>query len=366
MNSPEYIKQLKFFVLKSNLKQSISYLNEIKKNGKGYIWIFFDYLSMLRKGFITFSEYYKYEFEKQDATFRNSFLGSVNVNKYYRQLNPSHSKIIAKNKFVAHCVLGTIGIPKANLLLYYNPDTKTSNDIIASDYMNATQILKAQHVADFVVKPAFGLLGKDIHYFNKLEYHDNNILLNSSNGLTIYLSDLLKHEHLIFESHVEQSKQFSEFNPSSVNCLRFMTALNPDGKVKIIGTTIKVGRENSFVDNASQGGNINAAVDLLNGKIYNVYHFQGFRKIKPITHHPDTRTILDGVIIKNWEIIKAKVISFHENIPYLKVIGWDIAITESGPKVIELNCEAAITPQLFIGKGWKNEIKDCYKKWLNY
>ena len=358
----EFLRQLKVFISKIEIKKSLSYIREIKKTGKGYLWIIFDYLSMLRKGFITFSEYYEYEFEKQESTFRNSFLGDVNSNRYYRLLNPPQSKIIAKNKFVSHCILGTLGIPKARLILYYNPKMKNTK-IVASDYHGVAAILKSQNAKEFVVKPATGLGGKNIYYFNKLEYLLDDILLHSSTGLTIQLSELLQNEHLIFESYVNQTKQFSSFNPSSVNCLRFMTSLGLQGEVKIIGTTLKVGRSNSFVDNAGQGGNINAAVNLNSGQIYNVFQFDGFRRTKSITHHPDTKSLIDGVTILDWEKIKAEIVNFHECIPYLKIIGWDIAITSSGPKVIEMNCEAAITPQLFLGKGWKNEITQCYRDW---
>ena len=47
----------------------------------------------------------------------------------------------------------------------------------------------------------------------------------------------------------------------------------------------------------------------------------------------------------------------------MKAAGWDIAITNDGPVVVEVNDMWDRTGQLFLGRGWRNEIRDCYKAW---
>ena len=49
--------------------------------------------------------------------------------------------------------------------------------------------------------------------------------------------------------------------------------------------------------------------------------------------------------------------------PFCKAIGWDIAITDEGPVVIEVNEMWDRTGQYFIRRGWRNEIRDCYMAW---
>ena len=41
----------------------------------------------------------------------------------------------------------------------------------------------------------------------------------------------------------------------------------------------------------------------------------------------------------------------------------DIAITDKGPVVIEVNDFWDRTGQYFIRRGWRNEIRDCYLAW---
>ena len=174
---------------------------------------------------------------------------------------------------------------------------------------------------------------------------------------------MLGEDALVFESVVNQTKQFSAFNESSVNTVRFMTTLWPDGSAKVIATWFKVGRAGRCVDNAGSGGNVDAAVDVETGRIYNVVEFNGWRKAKEIECHPDSGTKMEGVIIENWQAIKDEVQRFQQCFPYCKAAGWDIAITDDGPVVVEGNDFWDRTGQYFIKKGWKKEIRDCYLAW---
>lgn len=87
------------------------------------------------------------------------------------------------------------------------------------------------------------------------------------------------------------------------------------------------------------------------------------RNVTDITRHPDTDVQLSGVVIENWDKIKAQVLQYQKAYPYAKAAGWDIAITDEGAVVIEVNDMWDRTGQLFIRTGWRNEIRDCYNAW---
>ena len=145
-----------------------------------------------------------------------------------------------------------------------------------------------------------------------------------------------------------------------------MTTLWPDGSARIIATFIKIGRAGRCVDNAGGGGNVDVCVDTESGEIKYAIQYDGWRKIKDIEKHPDSGAQLNGVVIDNWEAIKAEVITFQQAFPYCKAAGWDIAITDEGPVVIEVNDFWDRTGQYFIRRGWRNEIRDCFLAWKNF
>ena len=323
-----------------------------------------DYFSLHRSKGITRSEYLDFEFERQTDVFRKSFLGLYEQQYYLDLLNPVRYFSLARNKYLTHRVLEHTGVRKAILYCYYQPTSMIcQSDEIASTFQDVFRILTLKKVSSCVIKTTESSHGDNVIVIKALEYLPDDIVLRKFDGTAIMLSEILSNDPLIFESIIQQTEQFKQFNASSVNTVRFMTTLYPDNQARIIAVWFKVGRNGNCVDNAGSGGNVDAAVDIESGKIYNVVQFDGYRKRKKIDHHPDSGAQLENCFIDNWEQIKADVIRFQQAFPYCKAAGWDIAITDGGPVVVEINDFWDRTGQLFIGKGWREEIKECYMAW---
>ena len=323
-----------------------------------------DYISLYRAKGLTPEEYYECEFEKRSKEFRRDFLG-LNEQRYYLDLlNPLKYFSLARNKYMAHKMLENTGVRTSELYCYYQPEaTYADNMECAGDLSSVLRILKTKEVTSCVIKTTESSHGDNVWVIQNIDYQDSDAILTRFDGQQMLLSLVLGNEPLIFESLVRQTEQFAAFNPSSVNTVRFMTALYPDGSAKVIATFIKIGRAGRCVDNAGGGGNVDVCVDVATGEIRYAIQFDGWHHVKEIDAHPDSGNPLNGVVINNWESIKAEVIRFQQAFPYCKVAGWDIAITNEGPVVIEVNDFWDRTGQYFIRRGWRNEIRDCYLAW---
>lgn len=323
-----------------------------------------DYMALYKTKGLTMDEYYDFELEKRSEDFRKSFLGLNEQRHYLDLLNPMKYYILARNKFIAHKMLEHTGVRKSTLYCYYQPESRVnSSQEIASNIEDVYRILKNRGVSECVVKTTESSHGDNVWVIKSIIYTDTDAEMVRFDGQKLMLSQLLQETPLIFESAIHQTQQFSDLNSSSVNTVRFMTALYPDASAKIIATFIKIGRSGRCVDNAGSGGNVDVCVDVETGELRYAIQYDGWRKIKEIDCHPDSGNPINGVVINNWEAIKSEVIKFQQAFPYCKVAGWDIAITEEGPVVIEVNDFWDRTGQYFIRKGWRNEIKDCYKAW---
>lgn len=324
------------------------------------ISIMFDYLRLYKRQRLLMSEYYEYEFEKQTKEFRDTFLGWSEQGYYLNTLNPVKYYTLARNKYLAHLCLEKAGIPMPELLGYYNPYQANADKTFAKLLLE----LQEKGKAPFVIKATESSHGEGVYVVKSINNSEKDLSLVLINDKQVFLKDVLKYrDELIVESLIKQSKQLSDFNKTSVNTVRFMTCLYPNGEAKVIATFIKIGRDGAYVDNAGAGGNVDAGIDVSTGKIYNPIVFSGFRKTQRTEKHPDSNVQLNGVIIRDWDEIKAKVIGFQQSLPYVKAAGWDVAITDDGPVVIEVNDSWDRTGQLFIGAGWKDEIKACFQKW---
>ena len=323
-----------------------------------------DYISLYHAKGLTHEEYYEFEFEKRSETFRQDFLGLNEQHYYLDLLNPLKYMSLARNKYVAHKMLENTGIRTSELYCYYQPEARYSVATeCAGDIAGVLCILKNKGVQSCVIKTTESSHGDNVWVIKSIDYQDDNAVMTRFDGQKLTLSSVLGDEALIFESVVRQTDQFAAFNASSVNTVRFMTALYPDGSAKIIATFIKIGREGRCVDNAGGGGNVDVCVDVETGELRYAIQFDGWHHVQDIDCHPDSGNPLNGVVIENWEAVKADVIRFQQAFPYCKVAGWDIAITDEGPVVIEINDFWDRTGQFFIRKGWRNEIRECYLAW---
>ncbi len=327
-------------------------------------YVLCDYVRLYKKQGIMPNEYYEFEFEKRSDEFRNSFLG-VNEQRFYLDfLNPQKYYILARNKFLSHNVLEKIGVRKSELYCYYQPEgCVLSSTQVANNVSSVFEVLKNKNVDSCVIKTTESSHGDNVIVVTHIDYIENDCILHYFDGEKRKLSSVLSEYPLIFESLVRQTDQLSLFNPSSINTVRFMTTLYPNGEAKIIATFIKIGRKGKCVDNAGRGGNVDACIDIETGALKYTIQYDGWRKIKSITHHPDSGNIIEGVVIDHWQEIKEQVIKFQQSFPYIKAAGWDIAITNEGPLVIEVNDMWDRTGQYFIRRGWRNEIRDCYFAW---
>jgi hypothetical protein len=323
-----------------------------------------DYIALYRAKGITPEEYYEFEFDKRSKVFRQDFLGLNEQRLYLDLLNPLKYFSLARNKFMAHKMLENTGIRTSELYCYYQPEASyAENPECAGNLSEVLRILKSKGVQSCVIKTTESSHGDNVWVIQNIDYQDNDAILKRFDGQKLNLSSVLGEDALIFESLVRQTEQFAAFNASSVNTVRFMTALYPDGSAKVIATFIKIGRAGRCVDNAGGGGNVDVCVDVATGEIRYAIQFDGWHHVQNIDTHPDNGNPLNGVVIENWESIKAEVIRFQQAFPYCKVAGWDIAITDAGPVVIEVNDFWDRTGQFFIRRGWRNEIRDCYLAW---
>lgn len=345
----------------------VSILKSAHESDKSLIGIVRDFCFWRKQKCLQWNEYYNFEFDKQSEEFKANFLGITEQGVYLELLNPFKYYILARNKYLAHLLLESAGITVPELYCFYSPENGDRAEHNVSHDLNFTlQVLKNKGVRSCVVKATEGSHGDSVFAVNNIVYTDSDAILETSDGKELRLAAFLQQTPLLFEEKIVQSGQLSELNASSINTVRFMTVLMPSGEAKVVATFIKIGREGAFVDNAGSGGNVDAGVNPKTGELYGAITYNGFRNTAAIDCHPDSGARLNGVVINNWDLICKQVCRFQQRLPFLKAIGWDIAITENGPVVIEINDFWDRTGQLFIQKGWRNEIRECYLAWLEH
>lgn len=141
----------------------------------------------------------------------------------------------------------------------------------------------------------------------------------------------------VFQEEVQQHESISRINPFCVNTLRIETFTNKDNVSRIMSGILRLGFSELFVDNVSKGGAY-VGIDFEKGVLrrFAVSDFTNGRA-RTYLEHPYSKIAFDGYPIPYFKEVRELVIRASQLIPEIKVIGWDVAITPTGPLFIEAN-----------------------------
>ena len=203
----------------------------------------------------------------------------------------------------------------------------------------------------FFAKPNHGSCGQGVEKVNVGDFKDTEAIL-----AYVHEKNLPILEHAIV-----QHPDMARLHPSSVNSIRIVTDIVGE-EVYIAYVMVKMGRGGGCCDNTGQGGML-CRVDEKTGKIRSVAtddYFNVFDK------HPDTGIVFEGyqlpMVDKAIELVKQAA----WEVPQIRHVGWDVAITPEGPVIIEGN-EFAGTDLCQLAPHYpeKTGLWPYYKKILN-
>lgn len=126
---------------------------------------------------------------------------------------------------------------------------------------------------------------------------------------------------------------------SSLPTIRLNSYLRKNNTVEIVSAFIKFPPSGAVSDNM-KSGTFGVSIDYKAGKLTNKYMgLSDFRPIVKDNHilHPISGLIIDGFAIPYWNEVILILDKLHSLFKELRFVGWDIAIGERGPIIIEGN-----------------------------
>ncbi len=204
-----------------------------------------------------------------------------------------------------------------------------------------------EHYAEFyakhakcILKPQFGSGG---HGIEIVDLHER---FKSGEEFRRYAVD----NEIISEELIIQHDELNRMYPNAVNTIRIVTV-----KGKCIGAALRMGVGNAAVDNGHSGG-IYTEVDVSSGIIVCSAMKDSTRE--RFIKHPTTGAVIPGFKIPYWEKCKAMVEEAGKLVPDVYLVGWDVAVTQTGPAIVEANAHPGLSLiQAPNGHGLKEEFE---------
>lgn len=170
-----------------------------------------------------------------------------------------------------------------------------------------------------------------------IEKVGKNIIINNGNmSLDEFLKEVNTEREFIMQERIVQHPDLAKFNPGTTNTVRIVTT-KFNKNAHVFAATLRIGsNKNAYLDNAHQGGTF-VGVDDETGKLkeWGYYAFADGKTREKF--HPVSNIVYLNQQIPYWKETLDLVKKLHTYCDYYTSIGWDVVITENGPKIIELN-----------------------------
>lgn len=303
------MNQFKYYfhrLFSMSYKQMLEVVNEVhKRSEKNRIVIFFDMIYCSMKYLAGYMDYLVFNFEDLNAYQRSTFITRGVNNAYIKAMNnPAYYE-----KF-------------DNKILF----NQIFEKYIQRDYLNLEKVTISEFSEfvkkhpTFIAKPINLQCGKGIEKIDSKELNIEDLY-----------HQLKQNGQILIEEAVEQSKEMNALFPTAVNTLRIVTARKEE-KTTVLFRALRIGNGNNVVDNFNHGG------------MYTVVNEKGIIEKPAIDKkgniyevHPITKTPIAGFQIPHFDQVVKMVEEASSMIPEVGLVGWDIAVTDKGPVMIEGN-----------------------------
>jgi len=144
------------------------------------------------------------------------------------------------------------------------------------------------------------------------------------------LAEEFRRHDCLVQPFLENHPEIARVSNGALAALRIVTGMNARREAEFVATLICLPHGVSECSVAA----ILGSVDPGDGHIRHAALPGG----EPITHHPDTGARIEGIVLPYWRESVDLVSRAHATVfPRFAFLGWDVALTEDGPVLLEAN-----------------------------
>jgi len=333
---------------------------QYSKNKLCNIYHFFNQFMLAIIGGFSSNDYFAYggtDFTSFKDIVR-SYIGYFRRWEFRERLNDNFQSNLLWNKILTLRILEHNGLPCSRMRanLFQNKYYLVKDNIVISELDNLANNLGD---GEFIFKPACKRWGESVGFasvnrkIQKFQINDNLVSIIDFQNFFI---DLSKHEPFLIEEQLYNHKEIKKLSKKSLNTVRVMTCKSKTDSIVPFAAALRYSNSDSIIDNWSAGG-FASPIDINTGRVGTP--FKKGTKIHPDLKRQKTTKYPIIMIIPFWNDILDISVKAHKIFSKMRSIGWDIAITEDGPVIVEGNDDwDIILPQTIMQTGlWKTDFR---------
>ncbi|MCP4581439.1 MAG: hypothetical protein GY839_07450 [candidate division Zixibacteria bacterium] len=290
-------------------------------------------------------EYYLYHLYKPEFS-REDKMRFLSRNQYYlieSRLNP-RNEVGILNKFVFNCYARSVGLPVPEMHGVFDPHSGFTSD---GERLQTAEDLEKLFIDNpsisYIIKPTGSSQGKAIIKCKAADDGYVHIFRHGDIAIEEFYNRLcdnlindpdLKNDVYIIEKTIKQHPFLDNYCDTSAQTIRILTFKTSSKEIEILARHLKLARKGSYIDNIALSG-LGAGVDE-NG-VLDYARLITEDDIVLYENHPDTGYPVKGVTIPYFSEVIELAKKAQSRMLHLRLVGWDILITENGPVIVEGN-----------------------------
>jgi hypothetical protein len=287
------------------------------------------------------SEYIDFQLYRDDLTYseKKAFGGMRCHSILDKILVDDYSRFLAIDKVTMYSLLGGYNLPIPEVRATYR-SIRPSSVLSIQSAEELSDYLRKPGCLPIYIKPSWGAYGHGNVLVHRID--GENVILGNGMSEPIFkfcrTLDETRTLGWILQVPLTSHTQIRNLTQSDkISSLRIHTFLSRSA-IRITKAIFKVNVGARDSDNFEHGasGNMLGAVDIATGKVVRVISGTGFNQtLNP--KHPQTGMDIVGFNIPYWGAVLDLVQDAQKAFPGFICPGWDIALCEDGPKILEVN-----------------------------
>ena len=255
-----------------------------------------------------------------------------------KKLNPHKSVYMTESKIDFYNLCEIKGIPTPKTFFHLKKSISTASK--PEDINKIIDLTNLLPDGDYIAKPSNGTHGEGIWGFSKLndsfQLEDRKTI--SRDSFAKYLDLLCRNQSVLIQARIRHHSRIEEFSPSeALQTLRIYSLIDQEESI-LLFSMFKQAGDNKLTDNFNMGKNDSTSwsVDLKTGELTHGYQINssgyGYKEIPK-----SVLNINHQATIPYWQETLSLVHKAANEFLPIKTIGWDVAVTNDGPIIIEGN-----------------------------
>jgi hypothetical protein len=305
------------------------------------------------------ADYFEYRlFDDTRLSFadKQEFLGHNAATKIFTKVISPFYYGITHDKVAADAFLRGAGFTVPETLAIYHPQRRVAGALCIDEVAALTDFIRKELAYPCFVKPIRGWQSRGTAALEAYDSTDDRLFRIGAEPVSVeaFVAELTGFAHgVIFQELLRPHPEVARVCGERLSTVRPIVLAGRDGPEFFRGVWKIPGGDN-IADNFWRDGNLLAAIEPEGGTVTRVVRGMGLAQ-EELETHPDSGGTLKGFALPLWEEALEISTALARLIPEFRVVSPDVAITDRGVVVVEINIGGAVAlPQHATGKGYND------------